>query len=204
MTEAAAKRSLEVARRRAARFRHLRNLWRVKVRRRAKRLKQVRADQPHLNGNLVEGGNIGQRVAYLFEVAPPIFRLYYSEAGKFATFRWAAHNVDADEWRSDCSSWCRNVALCVSAGSLPALDAIAAGTAVYTGWFIDNCLEVDRRYAETYIGTAVVYGDGTGFHMGLSRADGEATVEHGTPNLDYGTFNEFGAGTTVRFFKFLT
>lgn len=204
MTEAQAKQRLAEARRKAARFRRLRNLWRVQVRRRLHRLRRIRADQPHVNGNVVEGGTLAQRLAYLFRVAPPIFRLYYSESPPWWITRWAVHNVSRDEGRSDCSAWPQNVARCVQAASALLEKVKIAGPTFYTGWVVENCPQVDRRYAETHIGTAVVYGAGAGFHMGLSLAEGPRTIEHGTPSLDYGTFDEFGAGTEVRFYQFLT
>jgi hypothetical protein len=79
-----------------------------------------------------------------------------------------------------------------------------SGGAFYTGWVTANCKQVDHVYAETHIGTAVIFGDGTGFHMGLSRGSGQALIQHGREPLEYGTFDQFGAGTLVRYYKFLT
>lgn len=204
MTEGEAKRSLEAARQRSLRYAKLRNLWRTKVRRRLHRLRYIRSHGPRFRGNRVQGGTLEERIAYLFEHAPPLFRLFYSESGAFAVEPWAIHNVPTDTWRSDCSAWARIVIPTVQAIGGILAAAMGAGAFFYTGWVVANCQEVSRQYAETHIGTAVVYGSGTGFHMGLSRAQGNATIEHGTANLDYGTFDEFGTGTQVRYYKFLT
>ena len=204
MTEAQAMERLSEARRKAARFRRLRNFWRVQVRRRMRRLAEIRTEGPHLVGDSVQGGNLPQRLDYLFKVAPALFRLYYSENGNFADFLWAVHNVPNDTWRSDCSAWARSVVAAVRVLSPNFSAILVAGGTFYTGWVVEHCKQVDRMYAENHIGTAVVYGTGTGFHMGLSRGQGSATIEHGTASLDYGNFDEFGAGTAVRFYQFLT
>lgn len=204
MTEADAKRSLEVARRKAHRFAVLRNLWRTKVRHRLKRYRYDKAHKLTRNGNIIEGGTLQQRIGFLFKVAPKVFRVYYSEGGSYYGGPWACTNVPVGDWRSDCSSWGRSTVESVKLEIPFAAQVLAAASAFYTGWVVANCQEVDRHYAETHIGTAVIYGTGTGFHMGLSMADGERTIQHGTAPLTYGTFGEFGAGTQVRYFKFLT
>lgn len=204
MTEAQAKRTLQEARAKAARFRRLRNLWRVKVRRRLHRVRYIRRHHVHFEGDYVVGGTLQERIAYLFEHAPKLFRLYYSEEGNYYAGAWAIHNVPDDTWRSDCSSWARNVLKSVRDLHESASRILGAASAFYTGWVTANCEQVDRRYAETHIGTAVIYGTGTGFHMGLSMGDGDRTIEHGREPLDYGTFGEFGPGTEVRYYKFLT
>ena len=204
MTEAQAKERLREARARAYRFARLRNLWRRIVARRLQRLREILAAVTHRRGNLIEGGTLEARIAFLFKVAPRLFRLYYSEPGEFFAGRWAVTNVPSGGYRSDCSSWAQNVVRCVGAGGTLAGKIIGAYSDFYTGWVTQNCPVVDRHYAETHIGTAVVYGSGTGFHMGLSLGDGQRTIEHGTPSLDYGTFDEFGEGTEVRYFRFLT
>lgn len=204
MTEAQAKASLEAARAKAVRFRRLRNLWRAKVRRRLHYLRYLRTHGPRFNGNRVEGGLLTEQLAFLFEHAPKLFRLYYSEAGNFAAGPWAVHNVPGDTWRSDCSAWGRNVVVCVRAIGPLASKILAAGGAFYTGWVVANCEQVSHEYAETHIGTAVIFGTGTGFHMGLSRGSGQELIQHGREPLEYGTFDQFGAGTEVRYYRFLT
>lgn len=204
MTEAQAKASLEAARAKAVRFRRLRNLWRAKVRRRLHYLRYLRTHGPRFHGNVVEGGNIVERIAYLFEHAPKLFRLYYSEAGNFYPNPWAVHNVPDDTWRSDCSAWGRVAVLAIRLSSKTAANIIAAGGAFYTGWVVENCPPVDRHFAETHPGTAVIFGTGTGFHMGLSRGSGQELIQHGRAPLEYGTFDQFGAGTEVRYYRFLT
>jgi len=204
VTEAEAKKRLADARAKAKRYRLLREAWRRIVAKRLAYLHELRQKQVRRRGNLIEGGTVEGRAAFLFRVAPAHFRSFYSEEGRYYKPPWAVTNVHADTFRSDCSAWARAACLSIRPHTALARKVADAGAGFYTGWVVEKCPQVDRHYAETHIGTAVVYGTGTGFHMGLSLAEGSRTIQHGTPPLDYGSFDEFGPGTEVRYFAFIS
>ncbi len=203
MTEAAAKAQLELRRREARRYAKLRNLYRRLVVRSAQRLRDIQRrlrKRVRFEGNVVVGGSsLEEQVAYYADHAPAVFRLEYSESGSFYSEAWAVHNVPNYGFRTDCSS-CARTAIVDTFKLKLAFPDPAGG--FFTGSAVDQGAEVDAAYASSHPLTAVVYGDGTGFHMGLSLGDGsELTFEHGTADLDIGHFQEFGPGTTVRFYK---
>jgi hypothetical protein len=206
MTEAEAKQRLLQARRNVQRFRRLQNLWRRLVKHRTRKLREVierrKANaKPHRVGrNAIRGGTAAERAAYLFEIAPGLFRSEYSESGAHCATRWALTNVSPG-FRTDCSSWAQDVA---NAIGIPDPTGENYGS-IFTGTVVAMCKQVDQAYAESHVGTAVLYGGGDSFHMGLSLGNGTSTtIEHGTPPLDYGHFDEFGLGTEVRYYRFLT
>lgn len=158
-------------------------------------VKKLAARGPRLttvDGKLrVTGGTADERLHFAFTYARKHWHDYYSEGGSYDEDH-SLTNAHHDGRRRDCS-W----------------DAIetrrACGLATideeprYTGSALTKGRVVSRHYAETHCGVWVIYGSGTAFHMGTSTGHGPFTWEHGTPTLNTGHFDEFGAGTEVRY-----
>lgn len=211
-SEAVAKRRLREARHReqTARTRKARNLWRRLVKKRTHQLRQAierrKANQrPHIvvhkhaSGGFhltCEGGTPAERLLYAARYAHRVARLHYLEGGTYLG-GFALHNVPSDWDRSDCSWWyCELRRIC----GLP--DPLGGDTVRYTGSILEKGREVSRHYAETHTGVAVVFGAGTAFHVGMSTGSGPNIWQHGTATFREGTFDEFGAGTQVRYRAF--
>jgi hypothetical protein len=178
----------------------VRNGWRKIVKKRALQLKHAierrkAQNKPHVVGkNRVEGGSAEARLLFAMEYAHKVFRLYYSESGTWIK-GFALTNVPSNAYRSDCSWWYTMIrAACGLHG--PSLDG------GFTGTILTEGKEVSRRYAETHTGVAVVFGSGTGFHVGMSTGSGPNIFQHGVPEVDTGTFDQFGSGTEVRYRSF--
>jgi hypothetical protein len=146
---------------------------------------------PHVTNGLVIGGSPEERLTFSSHYAQKHWHNYYSEAGAYDE----AHSLDNANYggkRRDCSWWYLE-------------DRRACGLSTisveprYTGSILTIGHSVSRAYAETHVGVAVVYGSGAGFHVGKSTGHGPFTWEHGTPTLNAGHFDEFGAGTEVRY-----
>lgn len=182
-------------------FLGLRNAWRKIVRKRARQLREAierrkRNNKPHVVGhNKVQGGSPQERLLYAMEVAHREFRHYYSEAGTWIK-GYALTNVPPGSYRSDCSWWFTMVYYACGLKG----PNIEGG---YTGTILIEGKEVSRHYAETHAGVAVVFGPGTGFHVGMSTGQGATIYQHGVPEVDTGTFDQFGPGTEVRYRSFL-
>jgi hypothetical protein len=181
-------------------FAGVRNAWRKIVRRRARQLREAiqrrkaRA-KPHVVGhNQVRGGTPAERLLYAMEVAHREFRLYYSEAGTWVR-GCALTNVPSNSDRSDCSWWYTMVRWCCGLEG----PSIAGG---FTGTILTEGKVVSREYAEKHVGVAVVFGSGDAFHCGMSTGDGPNIYQHGVPEVDTGTFDQFGAGVEVRYRAF--
>lgn len=174
--------------------------WHIILTRRDLALKELIAEHPRLVApNKVEGGTVPERFVFMAHKAVEDAREFYGEAGEEDPDAWAVTNVASDKYRSDCSKWSQNSAKVIQ---VPDPTGQNFGP-MFTGTVVDNCKQVDRAYAESHPGTAVLFGSGTAFHMGLSLGSGDALVQHGVPPVEYGTFGQFGAGTQVRYFKFL-
>jgi hypothetical protein len=186
----------------AKRFAKLRNAWRRIVKRRALQLTEAierrkKLRKPHRVGpNMVRGGTAEERLLFAMRLAHKIFRLEYSEAGTWVT-GYGLTNVPAGRgYRTDCSWWgtMLRYACGVKGPSL---------TGAYTGSILEEGREVSRRYAETHTGVFVIFGSGTGFHAALTAGNGTSLIyQHGVPEVDTGTIDQFGAGTEVRFRAF--
>lgn len=175
--------------------------WRVVIDRRDEVVKEFIAAAPHLKGsNLVEGGTVEERFYFWVHQGMKDWRDYYGEYGNEETNPWAITNVPDDTYRSDCSKLSQYACKTIQ---IPDPTGQNFGP-MFTGTVVANCTQVDRAYAESHFGTAVLFGDGNAFHMGLSMAHGDLIVQHGVPELEYGTFDEFGSGTTVRYYKFIS
>jgi hypothetical protein len=179
----------------------VRNAWRAIVKKRALQLKQAierrRAQaKPHVAGpNRVIGGTAEARLLFAMEYAHRIFRLEYSEAGSWVK-GYGLTNVPADHgYRTDCSWWYTMLRYACGLKG-PSLDG------GYTGTILTEGKEVSRAYAEKHAGVAVVFGSGTGFHVAMSTGKGPTVYQHGVPEVDTGTFDQFGAGTEVRYRSF--
>jgi hypothetical protein len=175
--------------------------WHVILHRRDEALKELLSETPRLVlPNRVEGGTVEERFRFMAHQAVERARDFYSEAGDEYRGGWAVTNVPSDRYRSDCSKWSQNSAEVIEVPDPTGLDF----GPMFTGSVVANCKQVDRAYAESHPGTAVLFGDGTAFHMGLSMGHEDLLVQHGVPPVQWGTFDEFGPGTEVRFYKFLT
>lgn len=178
----------------------VRNAWRKIVVRRALQLKHARERRaklakPHVvGGNRVEGGKAEERLLFAMEYAAKTFRLYYSESGAWVK-GFALTNVPAGEFRSDCSWWYTMIRYACGLQG-PSL------TGGYTGTILTEGKAVSRHYAETHTGVAVVFGSGTGIHVGMSTGHGPTIYQHGQEPVETGTFDEFGPGVEVRYRAF--
>jgi hypothetical protein len=212
LSEAAAKRRLREAQHReeSAPTRRIRNEWKGIVRKREHQLTEVvrrhrREEHPHVvthkhrPGGLhftVEGGTPTERLLYACRYAHKTARLHYLEGGDY-THGFALTNVPSDIDRSDCSWWyCELFAAC------GLRDPLEGDTTRFTGSILEKGRPVSRRYAETHVGVAVVFGSGVGFHVGMSTGTGPNIWQHGTPTFRKGTFDEFGPGVEVRYRAF--
>jgi hypothetical protein len=176
--------------------------WQVIVGRRDEALKELLSETPRLVApNLIEGGTPVERFELMAHKAVETARDFYSETGAEDDDAWAITNVPDDSYRSDCSKWSQ-----VSNKTIQIPDPTGTNFGpMFTGTVVANCEQVDRAFAEANPGTAVVFGSGNGFHMGRSMGHGtNLIVQHGVPPVQWGTFDEFGSGTEVRFYKFLT
>jgi hypothetical protein len=175
--------------------------WRVIVDKRDLALKELLSEKPHCtSANVVEGGGVVERFRFTAHRAVERARDYYSETGSLCATPWAITNVPDDSYRSDCSSWSQVVAKTIQ---VPDPTGVDFGW-MYTGTVVEKCKRVDQAYAEQNPGTAVLFGDGDAFHMGLSMGHEDLLVQHGVPPVEWGTFGQFGPGTEVRFYAFLT
>lgn len=175
--------------------------WRVIVKRRDEALAALISATPHLAApNRVEGGDVAERFRFMAHRAVEKARDFYSESGELCSEAWAVTNVPSDRYRSDCSSWSQDSAKVIQVPDPTGQDF----GWMYTGTVVEKCRQVDRAYAESHPGTAVLFGGGTAFHMGLSLGHEDLIVQHGVPPVEWGTFSQFGAATQVRFFAFLT
>lgn len=182
-------------------FLKLRNAWRAIVKRRGKALaeaiKRSKRDgaKPHVIGrNQVRGGTAQQRLLFAMERAHEGFRHYYSEEGSWVK-GYALTNVPRGAYRSDCSWWYTMIRYCCGLKG----PNIEGG---YTGTILTEGKRCSREYAEKHAGVAVVFGSGTGFHVAMSTGKGPTVYQHGVPEVDTGTFDQFGAGTEVRYRSF--
>jgi hypothetical protein len=189
---------LKAGRAKEKHFARARNAWRRIVKHRALQLREAierrkARDLPHRVGrNRVAGGSAEVRLLYAMELAHRIFRLEYSEEGSWIK-GYALTNVPAGHgYRTDCSWW----------GTMLRYACGLAGPSIdggYTGSILEEGKTVTRHYAETHTGVFVIFGSGTGFHAALSKGNGTSDVfQHGVPEVDTGTFDQFGAGTEVR------
>jgi len=176
--------------------------WRVISKGRHEFLEEKIKSTPHLvhNGNIVEGGTLEERFYYSIHQGRKHWRDFYSEPGGETDAPWAITNVPNNTLRSDCSKYAQKECQTIQ---IPDPTGQNFGP-MFTGTIVANCKEVSREYAETHFGTAVLFGSGDAFHMGLSMAHGDLIIQHGVPQLEFGTFDEFGPGTQVRFYKFIS
>lgn len=202
MTVEEYRKRLKTAQSKEKHFIGLRNAWRKVVKHRALQLKEAlerrkKNNEPHRMGrNKVRGGTPQARLLYAMELAHKVFRLEYSESGTWIK-GYAITNVSPGGGRrTDCSWW--YTMLRYSCGLKgPSIDG------GYTGTILTEGKTVDRAYAESHAGVAVVFGSGTGFHVAMSTGNGPTVYQHGVPEVDTGTFDQFGSGTEVRFRSFL-
>lgn len=192
---------LKDARSREKHFIAVRNTWRRIVKHRALQLKEAierrkARNKPHRIGrNRVAGGNAEERLLYAMELAHRIFRLDYSEEGSWIK-GYGLTNVPAGHgYRTDCSWWYTMLRFACGLKGPSLLGG-------YTGTILTEGKEVSRAYAEKHAGVAVVFGSGTGFHVAMSTGQGPTVYQHGVPEVDTGTFDQFGAGTEVRYRSF--
>jgi hypothetical protein len=183
----------------------VRNAWRAIVKKRALQLKHAlerrKAQQkPHVVGKgaamRVVGGTAPERLVFAMQYAHKVFRLEYSEAGTWVK-GYGLTNVPAGRgYRTDCSWWYTMLRFACGIKG-PSIDG------GYTGAILTEGKVVDEAYARTHPGTAVIFGSGDGFHAAASLGDGsDACYQHGVPEVDIGTFGQFGADTEVRFRAF--
>lgn len=178
----------------------VRNTWRAIVRKRTLQLKHAierrkARDKPHVVGkNEIRGGDAEARLHFGMEYAHRVFRLYYSEAGGWIK-GYALTNVPGGAFRSDCSWWYTMLRYACGLEG-PSLNG------GYTGTILTEGKEVSRHYAETHTGVAVLFGSGTAFHVAMSTGHGSTVYQHGVPEVDIGTFDQFGPGTEVRYRAF--
>lgn len=182
-------------------FVKVRNAWRAIVKKRTIALREAiqrrkALSKPHRSGpNTVSGGSAEARLLYAMELAHRIFRLEYSESGSWVK-GYALTNVLAGQHlRTDCSWWYTMLRYACGLQG----PSLSGG---YTGTILTEGKEVTRHYAETHAGVAVVFGSGTGFHVGMSTGQGPTIYQHGVPEVNTGTFDQFGAGVAVRYRAF--
>ena len=154
----------------------------------ARTLKRIARQGPKVvkvNGKLaVRGGSAEERIVAVFTHAVKHWSNYYSEVGTYDEDH-ALNNHDHDGKRRDCS-WDYNEAR--RAAGLPCQNTEPR----YTESLLQQGKSVSRHYAETHAGVAVIYGGaGHTFHVGTSTGHGAFTWEHGKPELDTGTFDEY-------------
>lgn len=155
------------------------------------RLQELARLGPHVTNGHVIGGSPEERLTFSSHYAQKHWHDYYSETGAYDEAH-SLDNADHDGKRRDCSWWyLEDRRIC-------GLSTLSLEPR-YTGSILGNGHSVSRAYAETHVGVAVVYGSGTGFHVGKSTGHGPFTWEHGTPTLNAGHFDEFGPGTEVRY-----
>lgn len=169
-----------------------RHHFKVALKRATKKLAKQGPRVETVSGKLrVVGGTVNERLAFSSPYAMKHWEDYYSERGTYDEDH-ALDNADHDGKRRDCSAEYYE-------------DRRACGIKTktteprWTGSIAEG-REVSRHYAETHIGVAVLFGDGEGFHVGKSTGHGPYHWQHGTPPLTVGSFDEFGAGTLVRYF----
>lgn len=201
MTVAEYRKRLKEGRSKEKHFIGIRNAWRRIVKKRALQLKHAierrkALAKPHVVGeNQVKGGRPEPRLLFAMEYAHKIFRLEYSEAGTWIK-GFALTNVPpGGSYRTDCSWWYTMIRYACGLRG-PSIDG------GFTGTILTEGKTVDRHYAETHTGVAVVFGTGTGFHVGMSTGHGPTIYQHGVPEVDTGTFDQFGVGTEVRYRAF--
>lgn len=179
----------------------LRNAWRSIVKKRALQLKHAverrkTLARPHVvRKNQVRGGTAEARLLFAMEYAHRIFRLEYSEAGSWIKGYGLTNVPGGHGYRTDCSWWYTMLRYACGLQG----PSLAGG---YTGTILTEGKEVSRHYAENHAGVAVVYGSGTGFHVAMSTGHGPTVYQHGVPEVDTGTFDQFGSGTEVRYRAF--
>jgi hypothetical protein len=182
-------------------FVSVRNAWRVIVKKRALQLKHAierrkALDKPHVVGkNQVVGGKPQERLLFAMEYAHRVFRLEYSEAGSWIKGYGLTNVPGGHGYRTDCSWWYTMLRYACGLRG----PSILGG---YTGTILTEGKTVSRAYAESHAGVAVVYGSGTGFHVAMSTGKGPTVYQHGVPEVDTGTFDQFGAGVEVRYRSF--
>jgi hypothetical protein len=201
MTIAEYRKRLKSAESKEKHFLGLRNAWRAIVKRRgtalAEAIKRSRRDEtkPHLVGrNQVRGGTAQQRLLFAMEKAHEGFRHYYSEGGSWVK-GYALTNVPRGAYRSDCSWWYTMLRYACNLQG-PSLEG------GYTGTILIEGKRCSREHAEKTAGIAVVFGSGTAFHVAMSTGKGPTVYQHGVPEVDTGTFDQFGPSTEVRFRSF--
>lgn len=165
---------------------------RVALKRALKKLGKQGPSIQRVDGKLcVRGGSAEERIVALFTYAKKHWSDYYSEEGAYDEDH-SLNNHDHTGKRRDCS-W--DAIEARRACRLPTIDSEPR----FTGSALEEGKPVTRHYAETHAGVWVIYGSGSGFHMGTSTGHGPYTWEHGTPTLNTGHFDEFGPGTEVRY-----
>jgi hypothetical protein len=175
------------------------NAWRTIVKRRVLALKHALERRkakglPHVVGrNKVVGGKPEARLLFAMEYASKVFRHEYSQSGSWIK-GYALTNVPPGH-RTDCSWWYTMLRYACGLQG----PSLSGG---FTGTILTEGKEVSREYAEHHAGVAVVYGSGTGEHVGMSTGKGPYVYQHGVPEVDTGTFDEFGPGTEVRYRAF--
>lgn len=155
------------------------------------RLQELARLGPHVSNGHVIGGSPEERLNFSSHYAQKHWHDYYSEEGSYDE----AHSLDNANFsgrRRDCSWWYLEDR---RACGLPTISIEPR----FTGSILDQGRIVSREYAESHIGVAVVYGSGSGFHVGKSTGHGPFTWEHGTPTLNAGHFDEFGPSTQVQY-----
>jgi hypothetical protein len=200
MTVAEYRKRLKTAQSKEKHFVGLRNAWRKVVKHRTLQLKEAlerrkAQNKPHRTGrNQVRGGTPQARLLYAMELAHKVFRLEYSESGSWVE-GFAITNVPPGGHRTDCSWWYTMLRYACDLKG----PSIGGG---YTGTILIEGKPCSREHAEKTAGIAVVFGSGTAFHVAMSTGKGPTVYQHGVPEVDTGTFDQFGASTEVRFRTF--
>lgn len=168
--------------------------------RRLRHLLRILLRKPrHVSPNKVRGGRPEKRLLFAARLAEQHYRHYYSEKGTL-TLDFGITNVPNDSYRSDCST--AFTALYKACG-LHDPNNLHYGGDPYTGTLLEGGKEVSRRFAEYHAGCAVVFGSGTGIHVGMSTGEGPTIIQHGKEPMEGGTFDEFGPGVEVRYRYYL-
>lgn len=139
----------------------------------------------------VVGGTLTERLVFAPKWAQKHWSDLYSESGTYDE-DFSLNNHEHTGKRRDCSWWWYEIHRACGV-------KLKTTEPRFTGSILDEFREVSRAYAEKHVGVGVVYGSGSGFHVGFSTGHGPYTFEHGTPTLNTGSFDEFGAGTEVRY-----
>lgn len=170
-----------------------RHHFRVALKRALKKLARRGPRVVKIGGKLrVVGGTESERLAFSSTYARKHWHDYYEEDGAYEEDH-ALDNADFEGKRRDCSEYFyedRRVCGIPTRKTEPR----------YTKTIVEGGREVSRHYAECHVGVAVIFGDGGGFHVGKTTGHGPFVWQHGTPELSVGHFDEFGSGTTVRYF----